>query len=79
MDEEANATLAAASAAEQAALLESKQAEVLNLQRALSEEIKKQEEEVPNATHVLNCISTRSKHQCKTNLMTFIFQKCLEL
>jgi|LauGreDrversion2_3_1035106.scaffolds.fasta_scaffold348792_1 hypothetical protein len=50
MDEEAKATLAAASAAEQAALLESKQAEVLDLQRALSKEIKKQEEEVPNAT-----------------------------
>lgn len=50
MDEEAKATLAAASAVEQAALLESKQAEVLDLQRALSEEIKKQEEEVPNAT-----------------------------
>jgi len=50
MDEEAKATLAAASAAEQAALLESKQAEVLDLQRTLSEEIMKQEEEVPNAT-----------------------------
>ena len=50
MDEEAKATLAAASAVEQAALLESKQAEVLDLQRAVSEEIKKQEGEVPNAT-----------------------------
>ncbi len=50
MDEEAKATLAAASAVAQAALLESKQAEVLDLQRAVSEEIKKQEEEVPHAT-----------------------------